>query len=121
MKTNTTQQANESAAAGFTPGPWKVLGEPAVDFRHDNPFAPSRFIATADAQWDNESEGNLESGSLICAMRDGPPDNAALIAAAPQLYAALELIHSNAGESPEWIRARIEPALAAAQGKGGAA
>ena len=33
--------------------------------------------------------------------------NARLIAAAPELLAALELIYANAGESPEWIRMTI--------------
>lgn len=42
--------------------------------------------------------------------------NARLIAAAPELLAALELIYANAAESPEWIRARIEPAIAKANG-----
>lgn len=42
--------------------------------------------------------------------------NASLIAAAPDLLAALELIYSNAAESPEWIRERIGPAIAKARG-----
>ena len=42
--------------------------------------------------------------------------DADLIAAAPELLAALELIYSNAGESPEWIRSRIGPVIAKAKG-----
>lgn len=42
--------------------------------------------------------------------------NAQLFAAAHELLAVLELIHANAGESPEWIRARIAPAIAKAKG-----
>lgn len=42
-----------------------------------------------------------------------------LLAAAPVMLAALELIHANAAESPEWIRERIAPAIAMAK-KGGA-
>lgn len=43
-------------------------------------------------------------------------DNARLIAAAPDLLAALQLIHANAGESPEWIRSRIDAVIARATG-----
>lgn len=39
------------------------------------------------------------------------PCAARLIAAAPEMLAALELIYSNGGESPEWIRARIGPVI----------
>jgi hypothetical protein len=42
--------------------------------------------------------------------------NARLIASAPELLAALQLIHANAAESAEWIRARIEPVIAKATG-----
>lgn len=42
--------------------------------------------------------------------------NARLISSAPDLLHALELVFSNAGESPEWIRARIGPAIAKAKG-----
>jgi hypothetical protein len=38
-------------------------------------------------------------------------------AAAPELLAALQLVYSNAGESPEWIRARIGSVIAKAEGK----
>jgi hypothetical protein len=42
--------------------------------------------------------------------------NARLIAAAPDLLAALKLIYANAGESPEWIRARIGSVISKAEG-----
>ena len=42
--------------------------------------------------------------------------NARIIAAAPDLLAALQLVYANAGESPEWIRSRIAPAIARATG-----
>lgn len=45
------------------------------------------------------------------------PTNARLIASAPEMLAALELIYSNAGESPEWIRARIGPVIEKAIGE----
>jgi hypothetical protein len=37
--------------------------------------------------------------------------NARLIAAAPDLVHTLEIIRANAGESPEWIRKRIDAVL----------
>ena len=43
-------------------------------------------------------------------------DTAALVAAAPDLLAALQLVYANAGESPEWIRSRIAPVIARATG-----
>ena len=43
-------------------------------------------------------------------------ENSQLRNAHDDLVAALELIHANAAESPEWIRARIETALAKAKG-----
>lgn len=42
--------------------------------------------------------------------------NARLIAAAPDLLAALEMVYSNAGESPEWIRSKITAAIEKATG-----
>jgi hypothetical protein len=45
------------------------------------------------------------------------PDAARLIVSAPEMLAALELIYSNAGESPEWIRARIGPVIEKAIGE----
>ena len=45
------------------------------------------------------------------------PAAAHLIAAAPELLAALELIYSNAGESPEWIRSRIGSVIEKAKGQ----
>ena len=45
------------------------------------------------------------------------PAAARLISSAPDLLAALELIYSNAGESPEWIRSRIGPVIQKAKGQ----
>ena len=42
--------------------------------------------------------------------------NGLLLGASHDMLAALELICANAGESPEWIRARIAPAIAKARG-----
>ena len=44
--------------------------------------------------------------------------NARLIASAPELLNALRVIHANAGESPEWIRTRIDAVIAKAEGRG---
>ena len=44
------------------------------------------------------------------------PAAASLISSAPDLLTALELIYSNAGESPEWIRSRIGPVISKATG-----
>jgi hypothetical protein len=60
-----------------------------------------------------------DRGVVVCyfptqsAMRQ----NASLFAAAPEMLAALQLVYSNAGESPEWIRARIGSVIAKAEGK----
>ena len=43
--------------------------------------------------------------------------NSILISCAPEMLEALELIHANAGESPEWIRARLEPIISKAKGE----
>jgi hypothetical protein len=43
--------------------------------------------------------------------------NASLIAAAPDLLAALKLIDSNAGESVEWIRRHTREAIRKARGE----
>lgn len=43
-------------------------------------------------------------------------DDVPLIAAAPDMLKALQLIYANAGESPEWIRSRIESVIARATG-----
>lgn len=79
-----------------TPGPWTAYG--CTIYRENERVAQT---------WDPDSV------SLPVPAMEA---NARLIASAPELLAALELIHSNAGESPEWIRARIAPAIAKAKG-----
>lgn len=44
--------------------------------------------------------------------------NARLVAAAPELFAALEKISANSAESPEWIRRVAGEAIAKAKGLG---
>lgn len=74
-----------------TPGPWRVMPCPVNAGRH--PLHDQRWIATADAVVEFGHDPRswwLESGFLICEMRDGHLGNAPLIAAAPDLLAALE-------------------------------
>ncbi len=78
-----------------TPGPWRRFG--CTIYRENQRVADT---------WNPESPF----------LPDIAISNARLIASAPELLAALELIHSNAGESPEWIRERIAPAIAKAKG-----
>ena len=62
-------------------------------------FHDTRWIATHDAEVSyghDPRDWGLENGSLICEMRDGPSANAHLIAAAPDLLAALERIFNQA-------------------------
>ena len=75
-----------------TPGPWKVIPCPMHAGKH--PLHDQRWIATADTEigfGHDPRSWALESGSLICEMRDGPLGNAPLIAAAPEMLSALEL------------------------------
>lgn len=58
-----------------------------------HPLHDQRWIATGDAVVEfghDPRSWALESGSLICEMRDGMLGNAPLIAAAPELLAALK-------------------------------
>jgi len=55
--------------------------------------------------------------STLCEEHGSIEANARLIASAPDLLHALELVFSNASESPEWIRARIAPVISKAKGE----
>ena len=94
MKTNT-----------HTSGPWKVMPCPKHAGKHA--FHDTRWIATHDAELsyghDSKDESwGLESGSLICEMRDGPSANAHLIAAAPDLILAMEEMLAIFGEHEQY-------------------
>jgi hypothetical protein len=84
-----------------TPGPWHVGVKQAHRIIYDQ-----AGWAVADA---TVFHGRESQDEMIA--------NARLIASAPDLLAALELIHANAAESPEWIRARIDAAIAKARGE----
>jgi hypothetical protein len=74
-----------------TPGPWHVN--------------PRGFIV--------QSTGDIIT-RLECSNNND--NDARLIASAPELLSALKLIYANAGESPEWIRARIGSVISKAEG-----
>jgi hypothetical protein len=84
-----------------TPGPWQYAFEGGT----------VAFITEADGT----TVAKLSATENTTA-HSALPSNARLIAAAPELLAALQLVYANAGESPEWIRARIGPAIARATG-----
>ncbi len=69
---------------------WKVIPCPEHGGKHT--FHDHRYIVTADAEVEVDRDGTwrLTKGEIICVMRDGPPENAHLAAAAPRLLAALE-------------------------------
>lgn len=110
-----------------TQGPWTVMADPTDVGPHH--FHDSRWIATAGFEvevWPDRKSFTLTKGSLICQMRDGPPANARLIAAAPELLAMLEAIrtaydnaarHGHAIPS-ELVRAIGESAAVTAKAKG---
>ena len=79
-----------------TPGPWHTQGCTI--------YAGKNRIAQTWDTCDDLPTPTMES-------------DARLIASAPELLAALELIYSNAGESPEWIRSRIGSVIEKAKGQ----
>lgn len=88
--TTTTTNAPVAKQTAHTPGPWKVMPCPVHGGKH--PYHDQRWIAAAETQIEfgaTPEDWRCETGSLICEMRDGAPENARLIAAAPELLAAL--------------------------------
>ena len=75
---------------------------------------PGPWVANDDGLVYSQAP-RLGKHNVICAVS---PANADLIAAAPELLAALHIIHANAGESPEWIRRHASAAIAKATGGG---
>lgn len=80
-----------------TPGPWRQTG---VNIRADD-----ALICFATNHWANHE--TPESERLA---------NARIISCAPEMLEALEMVYANAAESPQWIRARLEPIISKAKG-----
>ncbi len=57
----------------------------------------------------------MEAGYQSTRERDAA-EIVTILNAAPELLAALKLVYANAGESPEWIRARIGSVISKAEG-----
>jgi hypothetical protein len=83
--------------SAHTPGPW---------YWADNvPDAPPHYRMVVDAD-----------GFTVCDPSPMSEHDARLIAAAPELLAALQKIDANAAESVEWIRRVAREAIAKATG-----
>ena len=89
-----------------TPGPWTV--------RHDFRSGNGELCVGVSAARIGPKSGAVAWPSGVDDAQELA--NARLIAAAPDLLAALQLVYANAGESPEWIRSRIAPVIARAIG-----
>jgi len=83
---------------------WKVMPCPKNAGRH--PYHDHRWIVTEDAQVEfghDERDWALSSGSLVCEMRDVDPKFATLIAASPELLAALQEIFDGSKLKGRWL------------------
>jgi hypothetical protein len=78
-----------------TPGPWH--------------YAPGELVYGPLGE-------TVASCRFVTNFKDTNVANMRLVAAAPELLAALQLVYANAGESPEWIRARIGSVISKAEG-----
>lgn len=91
-----SRRTEGATAARFTPGPWRAGAVGGV------------------YRWVDSPAGDIAD---VCDFNGDGAANAALISAAPDLYAALQKIHANAAESAEWIRNVTSAALAKAEGR----
>jgi len=104
-KEPTKTEAPAVTSPAHTPGPWEVCAarnsaSPVEINSMTGYVAVIAFNASADAI---REPGEIEA-------------NARLIAAAPELLAALKTIDANAAESPEWIRRVARKARRKAEG-----
>jgi len=83
----------------FTPGPWKP---------HATGMARSG-VPEFEIHWS-------DIGECVAEIVHGDA-NAHLIAAAPDLYEALDTIENDAGQVPDWLWDRIQSVLAKARGE----
>lgn len=101
----------------FTPGPWEVLPEDPLTIhlpRHRHEFHPGVYVPVARVEASNYDEDSPEDAA-----------NADLIAAAPDLYEALEMVRDADNDCksdglptiPPAARAVIDAALAKARGE----
>jgi hypothetical protein len=95
--------------ATHTPGPWSVFEPKSPFVCYEGGDSPATIVS------DGVHIATMP-GVRTRGLSETARVNARLIASAPDLLAALELIYSNAGESPEWIRSRIGPAISKATG-----
>ena len=71
---------------------------------------------TIPGQFGRETKIRSADNSVIAVLHVNVEGNGPLLASAPELLAALQLVFANAGESPEWIRARIGSVISKAEG-----
>jgi hypothetical protein len=104
---------------------WIVMPDPVNKWLH--PFHDRRWIATADAEVEfghDKRSWALTSGHLICQMRDGPEEDALMVAAAPRLRDMLKRLRDAAMNTPaldsseEWsaLISEADAAIAATKG-----
>jgi hypothetical protein len=84
---------------------------------HTHTPGPFRITQnTIPGQFGTETKVRSADNSVIAVLHVNVEGNGPLFAAAPELLAALQLVFANAGESPEWIRARIGSVISKAEG-----
>jgi hypothetical protein len=107
-KEPTKPEAPAVTSPAHTPGPWKMSGSTTAVYR-----------AVQDGNWAGHSDLNEPIAWLTDTGRNAEETeaNARLIAAAPELLAALKKIDANAAESPEWIRRVARKARRKAEGR----